>query len=62
MDAEIARLYTEAQIEGPKPSIVMELLRLNARGPMTITELAQAVQRTHSAQVKRSRRHGAPAS
>ena len=49
MDAEIAQLYTEAQIEGLKPSFVMDLLRLNARGPMTITELAQSVQRTHSA-------------
>jgi DNA-binding MarR family transcriptional regulator len=27
----------------------MELLRLHARGPMTITELAESVQRTHSA-------------
>jgi DNA-binding MarR family transcriptional regulator len=49
MDAEIARLYTEAQIQGLKPSFVMELLRLNARGPMTITELAESVERTHSA-------------
>jgi DNA-binding MarR family transcriptional regulator len=32
-----------------KPSFVMELIRLNARGPMTITELAESVQRTHSA-------------
>src|SRR5580693_9028984 len=29
--------------------MVMELLRLHARGPMTITELASSVQRTHSA-------------
>jgi DNA-binding MarR family transcriptional regulator len=49
MDAEIARLYTEAQIRGLKPSFVMELLRLHARGPMTITELARSAQRTHSA-------------
>lgn len=49
MDAEIARLYAEAGIEGLKPSYVMELLRLHARGPMTITELAESVQRTHSA-------------
>jgi DNA-binding MarR family transcriptional regulator len=27
----------------------MELLRLHARGPMTITELTESVQRTHSA-------------
>jgi DNA-binding MarR family transcriptional regulator len=49
MDADIARLYAEAQIEGLKPSWVMELLRLHARGPMTIAELARSVQRTHSA-------------
>jgi DNA-binding MarR family transcriptional regulator len=48
MDADIARLYAEARIEGLKPSYVMELLRLNARGPMTITELAESVGRTHS--------------
>jgi DNA-binding MarR family transcriptional regulator len=49
MDADIARLYAEAQIEGLKASWVMELLRLHARGPMTIAELARAVERTHSA-------------
>ena len=49
MDTEIARIYAEAQIRGLKPSFVMELLRLHARGPMTITELARSVQRTHSA-------------
>lgn len=48
MDADIARLYVEEQIVGLKPSFVLELLRLNARGPMTITELAESVQRTHS--------------
>ena len=49
MDADIARNYAEAGIDGLKPSFVMELLRLHARGPMTITELAESVQRTHSA-------------
>jgi DNA-binding MarR family transcriptional regulator len=49
MDAEIARIYADAKISGLKPSFVMELLRLHARGPMTITELARSVQRTHSA-------------
>jgi DNA-binding MarR family transcriptional regulator len=49
MDADIARVYAEAQIDGLKPSFVMELIRLHARGPMTITELAESVQRTHSA-------------
>src|SRR5215469_11655835 len=49
MDADIARVYAEAQVSGLKPSWVLELLRLHARGPMTITELARSVQRTHSA-------------
>jgi DNA-binding MarR family transcriptional regulator len=49
MDDDIGRLYAESRIDGLKPSYVMELLRLDARGPMTITELAEGVQRTHSA-------------
>jgi DNA-binding MarR family transcriptional regulator len=49
MDAEIASVYAQANIEGLKPTWVMELLRLHARGPMTIAELARSVQRTHSA-------------
>jgi DNA-binding MarR family transcriptional regulator len=49
MDADIARVYADAQIDGLKPSFVLPLLRLNAQGPLTITELAQSVQQTHSA-------------
>jgi DNA-binding MarR family transcriptional regulator len=49
MDGDIARLYTEAQVNELKPSWVMELLRLHAQGPMTIAELARSVERTHSA-------------
>ncbi|HEY6312084.1 MAG TPA: MarR family winged helix-turn-helix transcriptional regulator [Streptosporangiaceae bacterium] len=49
MDGDIARIYAEAQIAGLTPSMVMELLRLHARGPMTITELAESVRKTHSA-------------
>ena len=49
LDDDIARLYADAGITGLKPSYVMELLRLHAAGPMTITELAESVQRTHSA-------------
>jgi DNA-binding MarR family transcriptional regulator len=49
MDADIERIYEQARIEGLKSSWVMELLRLHAHGPMTITELAGSVQRTHSA-------------
>ena len=50
MDADIARTYAEARIEGLKPSWVLELLRLHARGPMTIAELARSAHRTHSAE------------
>ena len=50
MDADIVRIYAGAQITGLKPSYVMELLRLRARGPMTITELARSLQLTHSAE------------
>jgi DNA-binding MarR family transcriptional regulator len=49
LDADLARIYQEAQIAGVKSSFVMELLRLEADGPMTITELARSVGRTHSA-------------
>jgi len=49
MDDDIAAVYAEARIDGLKPSFVMELLRLHARGPMTITELDRSVRRTHSA-------------
>ncbi len=49
MDADIARVYADAGVEGLKTSFVMELMRLHARGPMTIGELAESVQRTHSA-------------
>ncbi|WP_031065752.1 MarR family winged helix-turn-helix transcriptional regulator [Streptomyces sp. NRRL WC-3742] len=52
MDADIGRLYAEARTGGTaglKASWVMELLRLHAAGPMTITELAESVGRTHSA-------------
>jgi DNA-binding MarR family transcriptional regulator len=48
VDGDIGRAYREAELD-VKPSYVMELLRLDARGPMTITELAQSVGRTHSA-------------
>jgi DNA-binding MarR family transcriptional regulator len=49
MDDDIARVYADAEIEGLRPSYVLELLRLHARGPLTITELAESVQRSHSA-------------
>src|SRR5215831_248785 len=49
MDDDIARIYADVGLPGVKPRWVMELVRLHARGPMTITELAESVQRTHSA-------------
>jgi DNA-binding MarR family transcriptional regulator len=49
MNADIAAVYADTQIRGLKPSYVQELIRLHVRGPMTITELAESVQRTHSA-------------
>lgn len=49
MDHEIARIYAGAGIAGLKPSFVLELLTLHARGPMLIRELAAAAQYTQSA-------------
>src|SRR3984957_7196985 len=49
MSDDIARFYADARIEGMKTNWVMELLRLHYAGPMTITELAESVERTHSA-------------
>jgi DNA-binding MarR family transcriptional regulator len=49
MDDEIAGIYNDLGISDLKPNWVMELLRLDAHGPMTITELAASTQRTHSA-------------
>jgi DNA-binding MarR family transcriptional regulator len=49
MDDEIARVYAENGLDDLKPAWVLEILRLQARGPMTIAELARSVGRTHSA-------------
>jgi DNA-binding MarR family transcriptional regulator len=49
MDDDIARLYEEAGIVGLKPTWVLELLKLYVMGPLTITQLATATGRTHSA-------------
>jgi DNA-binding MarR family transcriptional regulator len=48
LDRDVARIYDEAKLEA-RPNYVMELLRLDAAGPMTIAELAASVERTHSA-------------
>ena len=49
IDADIAEVYADAAIKGVKTNWVRELLRLHRDGPMTITELAESVGRTHSA-------------
>jgi len=49
MDDEIARVYADNGIDDLKPTWVLEILRLRARSPMTIAELARSTGRTHSA-------------
>ena len=49
LDDEIARVYADNGIDDLKPTWVMEILRLRARGPMTIAELARSLGKTHSA-------------
>ena len=49
MDDEIARVYADNGIDDLKPSWVLEIVRLHARGPMTIAELARSLGKTHSA-------------
>jgi DNA-binding MarR family transcriptional regulator len=48
MDRDIQQIYDEAKLD-VHPGYVMELLRLDAGGPMTIAELAASIERTHSA-------------
>jgi DNA-binding MarR family transcriptional regulator len=49
MDDEIGRVYADNGIDDLKPAWVLEIVRLHARGPMTIAELARSLGRTHSA-------------
>jgi DNA-binding MarR family transcriptional regulator len=49
MDDDIARVYADNGIGDLKPSWVLEIVRLYARGPMTIAELARSLGKTHSA-------------
>jgi DNA-binding MarR family transcriptional regulator len=48
-DDAIARVYAENGLGDLKTSWVLEIIRLHARGPMTIAELARSLGRTHSA-------------
>lgn len=49
MDADIARLYDERGVTGVRPRFTMPLIRLGHRGALTISELAAALDVTHSA-------------
>jgi DNA-binding MarR family transcriptional regulator len=49
MDADIGRLYAERGVGGVRPRFSMALIRLLHRGPMTVKELAEQIDVTHSA-------------
>lgn len=49
MDREIGRVYAESGIPDLKPVWVIVILRLRAKGPMTIADLARSLDNTHSA-------------
>lgn len=49
MDADISRLYTERGVRGVRPRFSMALIRLHHRGSMTVKELAEQIEVTHSA-------------
>jgi DNA-binding MarR family transcriptional regulator len=49
MDDDIATLYAERGVAGVRPRYAMPLIRLAHVGPMTIRQLAAALEVTHSA-------------
>lgn len=49
MDADIGRLYAARGVTGVRPRFSMALIRLYHRGPMTVRELAEQIDVTHSA-------------
>lgn len=49
MDDDIARLYADRGLTGVKPRFVGPLIRLGRRGAMTIRQLADSLDVTHSA-------------
>ncbi|MDP9870002.1 MULTISPECIES: MarR family winged helix-turn-helix transcriptional regulator [Streptosporangium] len=49
MDAQIESVYTERGIEGVRPRFAYPLIRLAHTGPLTIRELADSLDRSHSA-------------
>lgn len=49
MDAEIEQVYVERGIKGVRPRFAYPLIRLAHAGPLTIRELAESLNRSHSA-------------
>lgn len=49
MEADIGRLYAERGVHAVRPRFTMALVRLHHRGPLTVKELAEQVEVTHSA-------------
>jgi hypothetical protein len=49
MDDDIARLYAERGVNGVRPRFSKALIKLAHLGPLSIKQLAQAVEVTHSA-------------
>ncbi|MCX4514788.1 MarR family winged helix-turn-helix transcriptional regulator [Streptomyces sp. NBC_01619] len=49
MDNEIEQVYVERGIEGVRPRFAYPLIRLAHTGPLTIRELAESLDRSHSA-------------
>lgn len=49
MDAEIEQFYVSRGIEGVRPRFAYPLIRLAHTGPLTIRELAESLDRSHSA-------------
>jgi len=49
MDRDIAKLYDERGVVGVRPRFAMPLIRLARRGALTIRELADALDVSHSA-------------
>lgn len=49
MDAEIEQVYETRGLHGVRPRYAYPLIRLAHAGPLTIRELAESLQRTHSA-------------
>ncbi|MFC9970935.1 MarR family winged helix-turn-helix transcriptional regulator [Spirillospora sp. NPDC127200] len=49
MDGQIESLYADRGIEGVRPRFAYPLIRLAHTGPLTIRELAESLDRSHSA-------------